>query len=80
MAKLIALLKVRTASRLEYRADLLVGFVADLAMSETEAVWMPPSERIFSSYLPKGAHAQVAAWCRAQPSPARCLAQCREER
>lgn len=33
MAKLIALLKIRTASRLEYRADLLVGFIADLAMS-----------------------------------------------
>lgn len=28
----------------------------------------------------RAAHAQVAAWCRAQPSPARCLAQCREER
>jgi len=28
----------------------------------------------------RAAHAQVAAWCRGQPSPARCLAQCREER
>ena len=33
MAKLIALLKIRTSSRLEYRADLLVGFIADLSMS-----------------------------------------------
>ena len=28
----------------------------------------------------RAAHVQVAAWCRAQPSPARCLAQCREGR
>lgn len=28
----------------------------------------------------RAAHTQVGTWCRAQPSPARCLAQCRDER
>jgi FkbM family methyltransferase len=28
----------------------------------------------------RAAHTQVGTWCRAQPSPARCFAQCRDER
>ena len=33
MVKLRALIRIRLNARLEYRADLVIGFIADLAMS-----------------------------------------------